>query len=199
MSRIGRKPVEVPSGIKTTIAGKAVKVAGPKGELNFVLPAPIDAAFDSGSGMVTVSRKGNDRQARAMHGMVRATIANMVQGVEKGFQKRLLIYGTGYGCNLAGRKLQLNCGFMGRGGKNKFQFELEIPKGVDVDVEVAAARGDSEPAKLVVRGCDKQAVGQFAAELRRIRPPEPYKGKGIRYENEFVRRKVGKALAGAGG
>jgi large subunit ribosomal protein L6 len=122
----------------------------------------------------------------------------MVAGVSAGFEKKPEIYGTGYGCSLAGRNLQLNCGFMGRGGKNKPQFIIPIPKGLDVEVQVAQARGENEPAKLTIRGCDRQLVGQFAAELRRIRPPEPYKGKGIRYHDEVVRRKAGKALATGG-
>lgn len=196
MSRIGKKAVEIPSGVKAEIKGNLVKVSGPKGELSLELPSSVSA--EHADGKITVTRNGNDRPTRAMHGTARSRIANMVQGVTAGYERRLLIYGTGYGCNLAGNKLQVNCGFMGRGGKNKFQFEFELPKGVQVDVEVAAARGDSDPAKMVVRGCDKQAVGQFAAVVRRTRPPEPYKGKGIRYDDEVVRRKVGKALSGGG-
>ena len=110
----------------------------------------------------------------------------------------VLIYGTGYSCNLQGKSLCLNVGFMGRGSKEKPQFQVPVPDGLEVDVETPAARGDMDPAKFVVRGCDKQLVGQFAAEVRRIRPPEPYKGKGIRYENEFVRKKQGKAFASGG-
>jgi len=196
MSRIGKKAVEIPSGVKAEIKGNLVKVSGPKGELSLELPSSV--SVEHADGKITVTRNGNDRPTRAMHGTARSRIANMVQGVTAGYERRLLIYGTGYGCNLAGNKLQVNCGFMGRGGKNKFQFEFELPKGVQVDVEVAAARGDSDPAKMVVRGCDKQAVGQFAAVVRRTRPPEPYKGKGIRYDDEVVRRKVGKALSGGG-
>lgn len=196
MSRIGKKAVEVPSGVTAEVKGNLVKVKGPKGELTMELPRSVNAELADGK--ITVTRNGDDRPTRAMHGTARSRIANMVQGVTAGYERRLLIYGTGYGCNLAGNKLQVNCGFMGRGGKNKFQFEFELPKGVLVDVEVAAARGDSDPAKMVVRGCDKQAVGQFAAVVRRTRPPEPYKGKGIRYDDEVVRRKVGKALSGGG-
>ncbi len=198
MSRIGKKPVAVPAGVTPTMSARSVKVKGPKGELTFQLPAPIQAAFDEGSRFINVTRKGDDRQSRALHGMARATIANMIKGVSEGFERHLQIYGTGYGCSVAGRQLQLNCGFMGRGGKNKPQFVLNVPDGVEVEVQVAAARGDSEPARLVVRGCDRQRVGQFAAEIRRIRPPEPYKGKGIRYAGEQVRRKAGKALTGTG-
>lgn len=198
MSRIGKKPVQVPSGVKASISGKTVKMSGPKGDLSFTLSGVVSVKYDESAARITVDRTEENRTARAMHGMTRAMIANMVVGVSEGYQRRLLIYGTGYGCTLAGRKLQLNCGFMGRGGKNKPQFEIDIPAGVEVKVEVPAARGDSDPAKMLITGCDKHAVGQFAANIRRIRPPEPYKGKGIRYEDEVVRRKVGKALAGAG-
>lgn len=198
MSRIGKKPVPVPSGVKAEIAGDVVKVSGPKGNLTFNVPSVISVKLEDDGKVFHVGRQGDDRQARAMHGMARAMINNMVVGVSTGYEKRLHIYGTGYGCNLAGKKLQVNCGFMGRGGKNKYQFEFDVPDGVDVEVEVAAARGDSDPAKLIIRGSDKQVVGQFAAVIRKTRPPEPYKGKGIRYHDEVVKRKAGKALAGAG-
>jgi large subunit ribosomal protein L6 len=198
MSRIGKKPVAMPDGVSMTLAGRTVKIKGPKGELVFDMPERVEVAQDDAAKSIVVTRHGDERQARAMHGMVRATLANMVEGVSKGFEKRLHVYGTGYGCSLQGRQLNLNCGFMGRGGKNKPQFVIDIPKGVEVEIEVAAARGDSEPAKMVIRGCDKHAVGQFASNIRRLRPPEPYKGKGIRYHDEQVRRKAGKAVTGAG-
>lgn len=198
MSRIGKKPVTVPGGVKAEISGDVVKVSGPKGNLTFDIPSVISVDLEDDGKLFRVGRQGDDRQARAMHGMARAMINNMVVGVSTGYEKRLHIYGTGYGCNLAGKKLQVNCGFMGRGGKNKYQFEFDVPDGVEVEVEVAAARGDSDPAKMIIRGSDKQVVGQFAAVIRKTRPPEPYKGKGIRYHDEVVKRKAGKALAGAG-
>lgn len=198
MSRIGKKPIDIPTGVSAEVKGQSVKVSGPKGELSLDISDLVSVSYDDADKKIAVTRNRDDRTARAMHGTARSRIANMVHGVHVGYEKRLLIYGTGYGCNLAGNKLQLNCGFMGRGGKNKHQFELELPKGVEVDVEVAAARGDNDPAKMVIRGCDKQVVGQFAAVIRRIRPPEPYKGKGIRYDDEVVRRKVGKALSSGG-
>ncbi len=198
MSRIGKKPVSMPSGVKAEVSGRLVKISGPKGNLSFDIPSVIKVDLEDDGKLVRVGRDGDDRIARSMHGMARAMINNMVVGVSEGYEKRLHIYGTGYGCNLAGKKLQLNCGFMGRGGKNKYQFEYDVPDGVDVEVEVAAARGDNDPAKLIIRGCDKQVVGQFAAVVRKTRPPEPYKGKGIRYHDEVVKRKAGKALAGAG-
>ncbi len=198
MSRIGKKPVAMPSGVTASIAGQKVSIKGPKGELAFDVPSPVTAAIDEEAKALVVTRQGDDRNARALHGMTRAMLANNVLGVSEGFEKRLHIYGTGYGCSLQGRQLHLNCGFMGRGGKNKPQFVIDVPTGVEVEVEVAAARGDSDPAKMIIRGCCKQAVGQFAAEIRRIRPPEPYKGKGIRYHDEQVRRKAGKALTSGG-
>jgi len=197
MSRVGKKIITVPGQVKVNVAGQSIEVSGPKGKLSFAFGDKVNVTFDEQDKSITVTRDGDERRAKAMHGTCRAVVANMVHGVSEGFQKRLLIFGTGYGCNLAGRKLQLNCGFMGRGGKNKYQFELDVPEGLEVVVETPAARGDSDPAKLLIRGCDRQQVGQFAAEIRRIRPPEPYKGKGIRYDDEVVRRKVGKALAGA--
>jgi large subunit ribosomal protein L6 len=200
MSRIGKKPVPLPSGVSATVAGRTVQVRGPKGELTFQMPDRVSAGVSAELKVVSVTRDGEDRSARALHGMTRAIIANMVKGVSDGYERRLLIYGTGYGCTLVGKRLHLNCGFMGRGGKDKPQFALDVPDGLQVQVEAPASRGDTDPAKVVVRGCDKHLVGQFAANIRRIRPPEPYKGKGIRYEGEVVRRKAGKAFAsGSGG
>ncbi|MFH0981389.1 MAG: 50S ribosomal protein L6 [Planctomycetota bacterium] len=199
MSRIGKKPVPVPDGVKVAVAGQTCQVSGPKGQLSWELPPLVSARYDSQAGVIRVERAGDDRRARALHGTSRALLASMVHGVSQGYERRLLIHGTGYGCTLKGRSLCLNVGFMGRGSKDKPQFTIPIPEGVEVVVETPAARGDTEPAKLVVRGCDKQKVGQFAADVRRIRPPEPYKGKGIRYAGEHVRRKQGKAFASAGG
>ena len=178
--------------------GATVRVSGPLGKLSWSAPDLISVATGDGKS-VLVDRKQDHKRARALHGLSRALISNMVEGVSKGFERRLLIYGTGYGCKLVGSKLELNVGFMGRGTKEKAQFSVDIPEGVEVTVEVANSRGDDDPAKLLVKGCDKQKVGQFASAVRKIRPPEPYKGKGIRYEGEYVRRKQGKALAGTGG
>ncbi|MCP4593803.1 MAG: 50S ribosomal protein L6 [bacterium] len=195
MSRIGKKPVAVPDGVKVEITGQKCRVSGPKGELDWQLPAVISAQYDSDARLISIAAGAESKQARELHGTSRSLVAGMVEGVSQGFSKRLLIYGTGYGCTLQGRELCLNVGFMGRGSKDKPQFRIPIPEGVEVDIETPAARGDLEPARFVVRGCSKQAVGMFAAEVRRIRPPEPYKGKGIRYDNEQVRRKQGKAFA----
>lgn len=195
MSRIGKKPVAVPDGVKVEIAGSEFKVSGPKGELSWELPERISARYDADAKLIQVERVGDEKQARALHGTSRALLANMIHGVNQGYERRLLVYGTGYSCNLKDDFLCLNVGFVGRGSKNKPQFEVPVPDGLEVVVETPAARGDLEPAKFLVRGCDKQLVGQFAAEVRRIRPPEPYKGKGIRYDDERVRRKQGKAFA----
>jgi len=197
MSRIGNKPVEIPKGVTVNVAGQAVQVAGPKGKLDWSVPHPISAAIEAGQ--VVVKRPDDARQNRALHGLSRALIANMVKGVAEGYLIRMEIYGTGYGCKLEGGKLLLNCGYMGRGVGRPAQFQIEIPAGLEVKVDVPAARGDNEPAKLTIGGADKQAVGQFAAELRKLRKPEPYKGKGIRYAGEQIRRKAGKVFAGGGG
>lgn len=203
MSRIGKKPIAVPSGVKIVLSDHEVTVSGPKGELSWRYPAEITVEYDAEAARIQVTRSEDASRVRALHGMTRALIANMVEGVEKGFERKLEIYGTGYSCREQGGKLLLNVGHMGRGvdgeGKQKeAQFQIEIPKGLTVTIEVPAARGDSEPAKLTIFGPDRQQVGEFAAELRAIRPPEPYKGKGIRYADEHVRRKQGKAFAGGG-
>lgn len=201
MSRIGKKPIEVPTGVKVSIAGSRVSVSGPKTKapLVFSVPATITARLDQGDKNVVVTRANDQKSCRALHGLSRALIANMVHGAHTGYERRLLIYGTGYSCKLQGQSLQLNVGFMGRGSKEKPQFTVPIPDGLEVTVETPAARGNNDPAKFVVRGPDKQQVGDFCARVRGIRPPEPYLGKGIRYENERVARKAGKAFAGSAG
>lgn len=201
MSRIGKKPIEIPDGVKVSIAGSQVSVSGPKTKapLAFSVPATITAKLEAGDKKVVVTRANDQKSCRALHGLSRVLIANMVQGAHAGYERRLLIYGTGYSCKLQGQSLQLNVGFMGRGSKEKPQFILPIPDGLEVTVETPATRGNNEPAKLLVRGADKQLLGDFCARVRAIRPPEPYLGKGIRYENERVIRKAGKALAGSGG
>lgn len=201
MSRIGKKPVAVPSGVKVEVSGRLVKTSGPKGNLSWEHPTEVSVKLDGNA--LLVSRPDQTARSSAMQGLTRSIIANMVEGVEKGYEKKLEIYGTGYGCQVKGTRLLLNVGYMGRGvdrdGKpREAQYVIEIPQGVTVNVEVPSARGDSDPAKLSISGPDKQRVGQFAAEIRGIRPPEPYKGKGIRYSDEHVRRKQGKAFAGGG-
>ena len=196
MSRVGKKPVPIPSGVKVDVSGRRVQVGGPKGNLAWTAPEPIDVALENNQ--IVVRRPNDERRNRALHGLSRALIANMVKGVAEGYEIGLEVYGTGYGCKLEGNQLHLNVGFMGRGIDRKAQFIVDIPDGLTVEVKVPAARGDTAPAKFVVRGADKQAVGQFAAEVRKLRKPEPYKGKGIRYAGEHVRRKAGKVFAGGG-
>lgn len=196
MSRIGKKPVLLPSGVKVNIAGRGVKVSGPKGELNWTAPDPIDVKLDDND--VVVTRPDDQSRNRALHGLTRSLIANMVEGVSKGYEIKLEIYGTGYNAKLQGKQLWLNVGFMGRGHNNPAQFMIDIPAGIEIDIKTENARGDTDPARFSVKGIDKQAVGQFAAELRKLRKPEPYKGKGIRYAGEQIRRKAGKVFASGG-
>ena len=181
MSRIGRKPVEVPSGVKVSLEGRTLKAEGPKGELSWEIPAGIKVESKDGKALVT--RSAETAEARALHGLTRALLANMITGVSKGYERRLEIEGVGYRAAMKGKTISLSVGF-------SHTVEVEPLPGV----EIAAP----EPTKVVVRGIDKQAVGQMAATIRAVRPPEPYKGKGIRYEGEAVRRKAGKAFVSGG-
>ena len=198
MSRVGKQPITVPSGVTVNVSGRTVSVSGPKGQLSWEHPVTATVAYDESANSITVTRTDDAKQSRANHGLTRSLIANMVLGVAEGYEKRLEIYGTGYNCKLQGRTLHLNVGFMGRRRGLGSQFELTVPDGVEIVIEKEAARGDTEPALLTAKGFDKQRVGQFAAEIRALRKTEPYKGKGIRYKGEVVKRKQGKALAGAG-
>jgi large subunit ribosomal protein L6 len=203
MSRIGNKPIAIPAGVKVVLSDCTVRVSGPKGELSWRHPDEVQVAYDAQASRILVTRSDDGSRVRALHGMARALIANMVLGVERGFEKKLEISGTGYSAKVQGTQLLLNVGYTGRGagpgGKLKeAQFYIDIPAGLTVTVQVPAARGDAEPARLTIQGADKQQVGEFAAEVRAIRPPEPYKGKGIRYAGEHVRRKQGKAFASGG-
>ncbi|UCE58835.1 MAG: 50S ribosomal protein L6 [Phycisphaerales bacterium] len=197
MSRIGKKPIPVPGGVTVKVQGKSISVSGPKGSLDWTFPETANVAYDDASKTITVTRQDERKQSRANHGLTRALIANMVKGVSEGFSRALEIYGTGYNCKLQGRTLHLNVGFSGRRRGLGSQFELTVPQGVEVVIEREAARGDTEPAQLVIKGHDKQQVGQFAAEIRALRKTEPYKGKGVRYQGEQVIRKQGKTLTGA--
>ena len=179
MSRIGRKPVPVPAGVKVAVSGQEVKVEGPKGKLELnVHPAIKVALVDEGK-EILVERGDDERQSRALHGLTRSLVNNMVVGVSQGYVKKLEIQGVGYQAQLKGKQVALQVGFAN-------QIVLDPPTGVSVTLP--------DPTHIVVSGTDKQAVGQFTAELRRARPPEPYKGKGVRYEGEVVRRKAGKAF-----
>jgi large subunit ribosomal protein L6 len=192
MSRIGKKPIPLPAGVKVGIQGSTVEVAGPKGSLTWSYPAGVSVTQDAAANVVQVTRASDVARHRALHGMTRALINNMVVGVTAGYERKLEIYGTGYNCSQSGQALDLNVGFANT-------VRLSIPAGVVLEIEVPAARGDDTPAKLTVRGIDKQAVGQFARSIKDVRHSEPYKGKGIRYAGEQIRRKAGKAFAGAGG
>jgi large subunit ribosomal protein L6 len=180
MSRIGRKPVPVPAGVKIALNGAHIAVEGPKGKLEFSYRPAITVKYDEAGKQILVTRADDERESRALHGLTRSLISNMVQGVTVGYSKRLEIVGVGYQAQLKkANTVALQVGFAN-------QIVLEAPAGVSVTVP--------DPTHVIVSGADKQAVGQFAAVVRKVRPPEPYKGKGIRYDGEVVRRKAGKAF-----
>jgi large subunit ribosomal protein L6 len=178
MSRIGKKPVSVPDGVKVELNGSTICVEGPKGKLEYVHRPEIQVQVDDDGKTVTVSRASDDRPARAFHGLTRSLIANMVSGVKDGYEKRLEIVGVGYLASVQDNVLQLRVGFAN-------EIQKPIPQGLDVTCP--------DQTHVVVQGCDKQKVGQFAAEVRAVRKPEPYKGKGIRYQGEHVKIKPGKS------
>jgi len=194
MSRLGKKPISVPSGVKVALDGasRAVTISGPQGSLSWTPPAEITIHHDAAAHEITVSRPSDQKRHKALHGMARSLLANMVAGVEKGYEKRLEIHGVGYSAKLQGQSLLLNLGYMGRGeGGAPAQFVVPIPE--DLVVEVPNA---TNPGRVVIRGASKELVGKFASEVRKLRPPEPYKGKGVRFQDEQIRRKQGKAFAG---
>ena len=175
MSRIGKRPIEIPAGVTVMVDPGRVTVHGPKGELRQQVPSRMLIKLEEGT--LTVDRPTERGEDRSLHGLTRTLIANMVEGVTAGFEKKLEIQGVGYRATLAGTNLELAVGY-------SHSVRIEPREGISFEVPV--------PTQVVVRGIDKQLVGQTAAEIRKVRPPEPYKGKGIRYEGEFVRRKVGK-------
>ena len=177
MSRIGKNPVVIPKGVKAAVAGGTLTVEGPLGKLEQRIHPAVSVAVDAGH--ITVTRGGDNRVARAVHGLTRALAANMVEGVSKGYEKKLEIVGVGYLAALQKNVLQLRVGFAN-------ELQVPVPAGLTVTVP--------DQTHISIKGIDKQLVGQFAAEVRALRKPEPYKGKGIRYENEQVRRKAGKAV-----
>jgi large subunit ribosomal protein L6 len=180
MSRIGRKPVAVPANVTVSLADSTIQVEGPNGKLSFTHRPEIGVKYDDAGRQVLVTRADDERQNRALHGLTRSLIANMVQGVTAGYTKKLEIVGVGYQAQLKkANTVALQVGYAN-------QVVLEAPEGVKVVVP--------DPTHITITGPDKQKVGQFAAEVRKVRPPEPYKGKGIRYEGEVVRRKSGKAF-----
>ena len=180
MSRIGRKPIPVPDAVKVSIADSTIQVEGPKGKLSYTHRPEVGVSFDQSNKQIVINRQDDERQSRAYHGLTRSLINNMIQGVTAGYTKKLEIVGVGYQAQLKGAgSLALQVGFAN-------QVVLNAPAGVSVVVP--------DPTHISISGADKQAVGQFAAVVRKGRPPEPYKGKGIRYEGEQVRRKAGKAF-----
>ncbi|HEY8883593.1 MAG TPA: 50S ribosomal protein L6 [Dermatophilaceae bacterium] len=177
MSRIGRLPVPVPSGVDVSIDGQAVTVKGPKGQLQHVVAVPI-AVARSVEGSVEVKRPNDERQSRSLHGLTRTLIANMVLGVTQGYEKKMEIHGTGYRVVVRGSDLEFALGY-------SHSITIKAPQGISFIVE--------NPTRFAVQGIDKQLVGEVAANIRKLRKPDPYKGKGIRYAGEQIRRKVGKA------
>jgi large subunit ribosomal protein L6 len=175
MSRIGKKPIELPAGVSVSIDPGRVMVNGPLGELTQQVPQRMK--IEQGDGELTVTRPTERGDDRALHGLTRSLVANMVEGVTKGYERKLEIQGVGYRAALRGASLELSVGF-------SHPVVIEPRQGISFEVPT--------PTEVIVKGIDKQQVGQTAAEVRRVRPPEPYKGKGIRYEGEYVRRKVGK-------
>ena len=177
MSRIGRLPVPVPSGVEVTINGQAVAVKGPKGQLELTVPEPITVAKGE-DGVIDVSRPNDERDARSRHGLTRSLINNMVVGVTDGFTKKLEIHGTGYRVTAKGSDLEFALGY-------SHTILVKAPQGITFAVE--------NPTRFSVSGVDKQQVGEVSANIRKLRKPDPYKAKGVRYEGEHIRRKVGKA------
>lgn len=175
MSRIGKKPIEVPSGVTVTLDKNTVTVKGPKGELTRSFNPDIEIKVEEN--VINVSRPSEAKEHRALHGTTRALLANMVEGVSKGFERGLELIGVGYRAQKQGKKLVLNVGY-------SHPVEIEPEEGLEIEVP--------SNTKIIVRGTNKERVGALAANIREVRPPEPYKGKGIRYEGEFVRRKEGK-------
>ena len=178
MSRIGKQPVALPAGITAKVAGGVVTLKGPKGELTLQAPETVAVALEGSA--LTVARQSDDKQSRADHGTTRALLQNMVEGVKDGYSRELEIQGVGFKASIAGNKLTLNVGY-------SHPVEYTVPDGITVAV--------ADGTQLKVSGIDKQLVGQVSARIRSFRPPEPYKGKGVRYKDERVRRKAGKTVA----
>ena len=175
MSRIGKQPITIPSGVEVTLDGSHVTVKGPKGTLEH--DAPVDITITREGDELLVSRPDDEREHRSLHGLTRSLVANMVEGVTNGYEKRLEIQGVGYRAALKGKNLELAVGY-------SHPVPIPAPDGIEFEVP--------QPTRVIVKGISKQLVGETAAIIRKQRPPEPYKGKGIRYEGEYVQRKVGK-------
>lgn len=185
MSRVGKTPIEVPKGVDVAVEGASVKVKGPKGQLQVdVVQEHLEVSVSDGT--VTVGRKSEEKHARSLHGLTRSLIANAISGVTTGFSKRLDVYGVGYRADVKGRQLTLQLGY-------SHPVDYDIPEGVEITTENAV---QGAQARLVISGIDKQKVGQTAAEIRSKRKPDPYKGKGVRYEDEVIHWKQGKSAVG---
>jgi large subunit ribosomal protein L6 len=180
MSRVGLQPIEVPNGVTVTFDGKVASVKGPKGTLSKALP--VECEYKQEGGVIRVSRGNDDQASRSMHGLGRALLANMVEGVTKGFEKELEIVGVGYRAEVKGKQLVLTVGF-------SHPVNFDIPEGIKIETP--------SPTQIKVSGIEKDRVGQVCADIRKVRPPEPYKGKGIKYVGEYIQRKAGKAAVGA--
>lgn len=178
MSRIGKKPVDVLDGVKVSLDGSTLNVEGPKGKLQWQVHPEVTVTVDEAAKAVNVTRRDDERNSRALHGLTRAVINNMVLGVKNGYEKKLEVQGVGYVCSIKDKKLQLRVGFAN-------ELKEEIPAGLEVTCP--------DQTHIVIKGCDKQLVGQFAAQIRSLRKPEPYKGKGIRYQGEVIKLKPGKS------
>lgn len=178
MSRIGKKPVPILDGVKVATSGRKILVEGPKGKLEWEHHADVEVKVEADAKQVVVARKNEDRQSRALHGLTRAVVANMIEGVKQGYEKKLEIIGVGYVGSLKGDTISLRVGLAN-------ELHRKVPAGLKVTMP--------DTTHIVIQGCDKQVVGQFAAELRALRKPEPYKGKGIRYQGEQIKLKPGKA------
>jgi large subunit ribosomal protein L6 len=183
MSRIGKKPVPVVGGVKVAVQDHLIRIEGPKGKLELKVHPAINVKLDDAKKELVITRPNDERESKALHGLTRALLNNMVIGVSQGYKKSLEVQGVGFKAEMKGKNLVLSVGYAN-------QITMAIPTGVTVALEGGT--------KIHVSGPDKQAVGQFAAEVRKVRKPEPYKGKGIRYEGEVVKIKAGKAFAGAG-
>jgi large subunit ribosomal protein L6 len=180
MSRIGKKPVTIPSGVKVNVSQREISVEGKLGKLHYTHRPEITVEVDEANNEVVCSRSSEDREVRAYHGLTRALISNMIVGVTEGYVKRLEVHGVGYLAAIQNNRLELRVGFAN-------EVHKPLPPGLEITCP--------DSTHIVIKGIDKQKVGQFAAEVRAVRKPEPYKGKGIRYENEYVRRKAGKTAS----
>jgi large subunit ribosomal protein L6 len=186
MSRLGKKPVDIPQGVKVELKERNITVAGPLGQLQMVCHPRLALRMEN-SKIIVENPEPQNRLARQVHGTTRSLIANMIAGVTKGFQKKLEIYGTGYNVKTQADKLILELGLAN-------PVEMKIPKLIKINIDVPATKGNETPAVLTLLSIDKCLLGQVAAQIRAIKPPEPYKGKGIRYSDEHVKKKVGKAF-----